>query len=257
MEAKKFLGQHFLTSEAAVAAMVSAGEVTEKDTVVEIGPGKGVLTRALLDTGATVIAIEKDTDLIPELRKRFQKEIEAGKLVLQEQDVREFVPPTGQYKLIANIPYYITGDIIRQFLGSENGPSIMVLLMQKEVARRIVANDKKESVLSLSVKAYGIPEYVQTVKAGSFMPKPKVDSAILKVSNISKNFFDTLAEKSFFTVIKQGFSEKRKQVINNLGDKENARAALANAHLSETIRAEDIPLEKWKELATHLNRGRE
>lgn len=249
MYAKKELGQHFLTSEAAVAAMVSAGEVSEGDTVVEIGPGKGVLTQALLDTGARVIAVEKDADLIPTLHERFRVEIDSGKLVVQEEDVRGFTPPDTAYKLIANIPYYITGDIIRQFLGSDHQPSVMVLLMQKEVARRIVARDGKESILSLSVKAYGTPAYVQTVRAGSFMPKPKVDSAILKIEGISKNFFDEITEEAFFGLIKKAFSQKRKQLVNTIGlKKEDTIFVLTEAGLAVDVRSEDISLSGWKDI---------
>lgn len=250
------LGQHFLTSEKAVKDMVVAGEVSPKDTVLEIGPGKGVLTRALLNSGARVVALEKDSELVEFLKSEFVSEIGSGQLELIETDVRDFVPTrstigSDSYKLIANIPYYITGEIIRTYLTTTFQPETLVLLVQKEVARRIVARDKKESILSISVKAYGHPSVVSVVKAGSFNPKPKVDSAILKIENVHRDFFSDLTEQRFFEVLKNGFSEKRKQLAGLLGiEKEKAHDILRELNLSETIRAEDLTLENWKDLVS-------
>jgi len=248
------LGQHFLTSEKAVKDMVTAGEVDAKDTVLEIGPGKGVLTRALLNTGARVIALEKDSELVVFLKNEFVSEIGSGQLELIETDVRSFKPTrstigSDSYKLVANIPYYITGEIIRTYLTTTFQPDTLVLLVQKEVARRIVARDKKESILSISVKAYGHPSVVSVVKAGSFNPKPKVDSAILKIEHVSKDFFSGLTESRFFEILKNGFGEKRKQLVNHLGvDTEKARIILRELGISETVRAEDLTLENWKDI---------
>jgi 16S rRNA (adenine1518-N6/adenine1519-N6)-dimethyltransferase len=159
--AKKSLGQHFLRSASAIRAIVSAGEVTEKDTVLEIGPGEGVLTLALLNTGAKVIAVEFDHSLIPILSERFSAEISSGQLTLIEKDILLFNPASCQlkasgYKLVANIPYYITGAIFEKFLTEKTPPSCLVVLIQKEVATRIVARDHKESILSVSVKAFRV-----------------------------------------------------------------------------------------------------
>ncbi len=194
LPAKKSLGQNFLHSMGAVHAMVEASRVTKDDIVLEIGPGKGVLTEFLLKTGAQVIAVEKDDRMIPHLSERFGGEVTSGKLKLIHGDILDMSPKdlgilAGKYKLVANIPYYITGELIQKFLETDTQPSLMTLMLQKEVARRIVAKDAKESILSLSVKAYGSPKYIQTVSAGSFNPVPSVDSAILLIDNISDQFF--------------------------------------------------------------------
>lgn len=203
MYAKKSLGQHFLTSTRAIESIIDAGDVVAEDIILEVGPGRGVLTEKLLVFAAKVIAVEKDRELIPILEEKFKKEIKSDKLDLLEKDVLEFDPETLRfydlpYKVIANIPYYITGQFLRKFLETTYQPERMVLMLQKEVAERIVAKDKKESILSISVKAYGKPRYVETVKAGSFSPAPNVDSAILSIENISKEFFDSFSEAEFF-----------------------------------------------------------
>lgn len=217
IQAKKSLGQNFLKSQKALLKMVEAGEITSQDTVVEIGPGKGALTEVLLKTGARVIAFEKDHRLIELLNEKFDSYIQENKFVLYEKDVldidiKDFVK--GEYKLIANIPYYITGEITRKFLSGEYKPKIMVILVQKEVADRIV--DEKESILSLSVKVFGVPKKVMTVKKEYFSPAPKVDSAIIKISDISNPFENKEKEIEFFDLIKKAFSQKRKKLNSTL-----------------------------------------
>ena len=210
-KAKKSLGQNFLKSEPALNMMCEAGEVSDKDTVLEIGPGKGALTKKLLEKAKRVIAVEKDHELFEFLQEKFVDEIKNGKLELINGDILEFDPTTyyllltTSYKLIANIPYNITGAIFKKFLSSSFQPEKMVLLVQKEVADRVVArapgNKKsggKESILSLSVKAYGDPKYIMKVHKRFFSPSPKVDSAIISISNISKNNFKTGKEEELF-----------------------------------------------------------
>ena len=180
------LGPHFLTSRRALAYIVDAAELTSADTVLEVGPGTGFLTEALLARAGRVIAIEKDARLVSGLAERFAAERASGRLELVHADVRSFDPSDWKleirnWKLVANIPYYLTGDLIRQFLTCDVQPSRMVLMLQREVAERIVAKDGKESLLSISVKAYGTPRIVARVPAGSFSPLPKVDSAILLI----------------------------------------------------------------------------
>lgn len=211
--------------------------------MVEIGPGEGSLTSVMLERGAKVVAIEKDSRLIPLLRQKF-----AGQnFTVLEGDALEFEPDLNNYTLVGNIPYYITGALFKTFLTAKNQPSTLVFLIQKEVAER-VARSKKESVLSLSVKAYGEPKYVKTVPAGAFSPPPQVDSAILAVEKISrKNFSDTAHEEKFFALVKKGFAQKRKFLKSNLGP-EHA-AALHKVGISEKARAEDVPLEDWLALS--------
>lgn len=256
MYAKRSLGQNFLRSERALAKIVEAGEITEKDIILEIGPGQGALTERILATGAKVIAVEKDDELFEILNKKFEKEISSKKLELIHYDILDFqIVSPGTYKLIANIPYNITGAIIEKFLSDERQPEKMVLLVQKEVAERIVARDNKGSILSISVQVYGTPHYVETVKAGSFVPAPKVDSAILEISDISKRFFQDFPESEFFKLLKAGFQAKRKKLSSNLSvifDKNSVKKAFTELNLDENLRAEDVPLEVWQKLAKNL-----
>jgi len=252
-KAKKSLGQNFLKSQPALHMMIEAGEVTRKDTIVEIGPGKGALTEKLLAQGCTVIAIEKDTALVELLQEKFAHEIEIKKLVLIEDDVLNFNPLAqglpSPYKIIANIPYNITGAILKKFLSEEFQPERMILLVQKEVALRIVARDNKESILSLSVKAYGTPKYMMKVPKRFFSPAPKVDSAIIAITNISRHNFKTKEnEEAFFKIIRAGFAHKRKVVCKNLEEvipEETIKKAFETLSIQPKARAEDISLFQW------------
>ena len=201
-----------------------------------------------------MVAIEKDDQLFEYLKDKFKKEIENNKLDLIHGDVLDFNPDVFlfykdlAYKIVANIPYNITGAILKKFLSAETQPTLMVLLVQKEVAERIVARDKKESILSLSVKVYGDPKCVQTVKAGSFSPAPKVDSAILLIENISRKNFNKVDEKKFFEILRAGFAHKRKKLSSNLADvidKERLEKIFQTLGLDQTLRAEDLDLEGW------------
>ncbi len=261
MYAKKSLGQHFLKSDKALKSMVNAGEVGASDIVLEIGPGKGDLTWRLILLAGKVIAVEKDDNLFDFLNEHFSKEIGTNRLDLIHGDILEFDPNVlsfykdFNYKLIANIPYNITGAILRKFLSATYQPERVVLLVQKEVAERIVARDNKESILSISVKVYGAPKYIETVKAGSFSPAPKVDSAILLIENISKDFFNGFSEGTFFELLRAGFASKRKKLSSNLSvlyTKENVQAAFRKLELDENARAEDVGLETWRKFAQEL-----
>jgi 16S rRNA (adenine1518-N6/adenine1519-N6)-dimethyltransferase len=288
------LGQHFLKARWAAHMIARESGSKKGEVVLEIGPGKGFLTKELLNTGAKVIAIEKDLSLVEKLNKTFAEEIENGQLVLIENDVRNIDIPRimgavsfdavrerserqmnrtraygergrkdsdkemrqthGSYILAANIPYYITGEIIRTFLTTKSQPKRMTFLIQKEVAHRI-AKSKKESILSLSVKAYGTPKYVKTVSRSCFSPAPKVDSAILSIENISQDFFVNVDEEKFFEVVKTGFASKRKLLANNLSlkyEKTQVAKIFSACVIPEKARAEDVPLEIWKCLAQKL-----
>ncbi len=260
MKAKKSLGQHFLKSEAALTKIVDAAEPVADDVIVEIGPGTGVLTERLLFFTGKVIAIEKDRELIPFLREKFTTQIAAGKLDLIEKDILAFDPNVlsfykgHTYKLVANIPYYITGAIFEQFLSARYQPETMVLLIQKEVAERIIARDKKESILSLSVKAYGTPKLVAIVPRGAFAPAPKVDSAILSIKTISRSFFADITEDFFFAVIKAAFGQKRKMIGNTLTQKYGSIVieVLTETDISPKARPEDLTLLDWKKICLAL-----
>lgn len=264
--AKKSLGQNFLKNGAIINEIVKVALASGKQTltlnsakaesdknndiILEIGPGEGVLTAGLLATGATVIAVEKDDRLIDILNKKFSDYVSKGLFKLIHGDVLEFWPKEhglvgGKYKVVANIPYYITGQILRQFLESDCQPSSVVLMVQKEVAERIIARDGKESILSISVKAYGEPKIIRTVGRGNFQPAPNVDSAVLLINNISKNFFVDISENRFFEIIKKGFGQKRKMLKGNL---EISEKTLINCDISPKARAEELTLNQWKNL---------
>jgi 16S rRNA (adenine1518-N6/adenine1519-N6)-dimethyltransferase len=290
-KAKKSMGQNFLKSKEALTKMCEAGGVTQKDIIIEIGPGKGALTEKLLEKAKKVIAVEKDNDLIAILTEKFTNELKSGKLLILNEDILFFDPKEhglneGGYKIIANIPYNITGLIIRRFLSEVNRPNLMTLLVQYEVAKRICVekphtrcgNFGKESILSLSVRAYGTPKYIMKVHKRFFSPSPKVDSAIISINNISNKFFlNKENEKSFFKLIKTGFAHKRKILRKNLEDLDaekkitevefvSKRNTLSKEKLTQNkidevfnkldidakVRAEDVPFEKWIEINKNL-----
>ncbi len=255
MKAKKSLGQHFLTSNRALESIVEAGDLKENSLVLEIGPGKGVLTEKLLEK-SRVLAVEKDSDMIPILNERFEKELTNKRLQILQMDILDFDPKKyifEKYKLVANIPYYITGEIIKKFLETNLSPETIVLLIQKEVCDRIIARDGKESILSLSVKFFGKPVFIETVKAGSFTPKPKVDSAIIKIEVTNKRSEKEISD--FFQLIKAGFAHKRKMLLSNLApiySKDQITLAFENLNIPLNHRAEDLNLETWIKMSSIL-----
>lgn len=218
--AKRSLGQNFLTALWPVRTMAKAANVSHNDIVIEIGPGKGILTKELLFYEAKVIAIEKDDALYDYLREKFSVEIERGALTLIHGDIlsQDIAKLTKKkpYKVVANIPYNITGLLIPFFLEYSFQPLSITFLVQKEVANRICSRDGKESILSLSVKAFGTPSYVDKVSRTLFRPAPNVDSAIIHIQDIHKGFKNEQTKKMFFDVIKKAFNSKRKKVSTTL-----------------------------------------
>lgn len=259
IQAKKSLGQHFLNSKSALSKIIEAGKIEKGEAVLEIGPGTGILTQELLDKGAKVIAVEKDRRSCDLLLQKYPEQIKKGDLNLISGDILEIRPDLPKkYKIIANIPYYITGAILQKFLEEENKPQIMVLLVQKEVAQRILAKDGKESILSVSVKAFGTPSIVSIVPKGAFVPPPKVDSAILLIENISSEHFNeqNLSISDFFAVLKSGFAHKRKILIKNLEILGFAQEKLSKCWnklgLDDKVRAEDLSIQSWFAISKEL-----
>jgi 16S rRNA (adenine1518-N6/adenine1519-N6)-dimethyltransferase len=247
---KPKLGQHFLTRPEIATWVAQTIDFSGNGAVLEIGPGHGILTKELLKVAKKVVAIEKDPSLVLELTETFSKEVRSGQLLLLQEDIRNFDPSTCRdllptYSLVANIPYYITGFIIRHFLTSKKQPSAMAVLVQKEVAERIVAKNNKHSLLSLSVYAYGTPKLCKVVKAGAFSPPPKVDSAILAITAISKRRFENLTQEDrFFEVIRTAFSQKRKTLGASL-KKMLTEEDFSRCGINKKARPEDVPLEMW------------
>jgi len=218
--AKRSLGQNFLTALWPVRTMAKAADVGPKDTVLEIGPGKGILTKELLFSGAHVIAVEKDDALYAALVEKFEVEIASKQLTLicgdiLEQNIQK-ITNKKPYKVVANIPYNITGLLIPFFLESSFQPISVTFLVQKEVANRICTKDKKESILSLSVKAFGTPIYVEKVSRSLFRPVPNVDSAIIHIRDIHPGFKSDQEKENFFETIKKAFNSRRKKISSTL-----------------------------------------
>jgi 16S rRNA (adenine1518-N6/adenine1519-N6)-dimethyltransferase len=240
--------------------MAAAAEVEAGDLVLEIGPGTGMLTRALLATGAKVIAVEADIRAIETLEITFSKEIEAKQLTIHHGDAREITPARlgltdHRFKVVANIPYYLSGFLLRSLLETAIQPTTLTFLIQKELAVRI-ARAKKESLLSLSVKAFGEPIYSKSVGRGHFHPIPKVDSAILTIKNINRDHFSKVDTALFFEILHLGLGKKRKQLLSNLTNKFNRsdlETVFEDLKLSLTIRGEDVPLSNWLLLTKKLS----
>ena len=276
--ARKSLGQHFLMHPSIAERIADAASISTLDTELEIGPGTGMLTKSLLARAKKVIAIETDAELVETLQARFVDEIKNRRLTLIHGDIRDIrdirdtylsltVGNNKYYRVVANIPYYLTGEILRMFLSAQQKPRSMTLLVQKEVAERIVARKSarggsasggKESILSVAVKTYGAPKYHFTVPRGAFIPPPKVDSAVLSIENISSDAFASpREEKWFFDVVHAGFAHKRKKLLGNLGiiaGRDRAERALGTAGVSSDARAEDVPPFAWRALAKALSK---
>ena len=244
----KALGQHFLVDQPSLEAIMSAAAVTKSDTVLEIGPGLGVMTKPLTNLAGSVVAVEADHTLAGLLRRDAP-----SSLTVVEEDILKFdlttLPPG--YKVIANIPYYLTSSIIRLLIESPNPPSVMSLLVQKEVAERITAAPKDLSILALSVQYYASPELVRVVERHKFWPSPDVDSAVLRIVWTGPAF--PANPQALFRLIKAGFGEKRKQLKNSLAGGLNlssdyAATIVKQAKLKPEVRAQELSLANWNKL---------
>lgn len=255
---KKSLGQHWLHDTTTLAAICDAAEVKSDDVVLEIGPGLGTLTNQLLKRGAKVRAIEYDSSLINPLKDRF-KEYTATKLRVEEADIRTYdlgnLP--HDYKITANIPYYLTAYLFRILSDIPNKPSVAALLVQKEVAERVAARPGEMSLLSVSVQLYYQVGLGPVVPAKLFTPPPKVDSQILMLVRHPKPLFHDIDIKLFFRLVKAGFSNRRKTLLNALSagflmDKNQAREVLEQAGLNPHSRAQELSLLDWHKLYLRL-----
>ncbi len=250
--AKKRLGQNFLVDKSVLERIVKIAEIQKGEYIVEIGPGPGVLSRALLEAGANVEAVEIDAEILPVLKeatRSFKKH-----LVIHQMHVLDFDPPDEPYKLIANIPYHLTSPILRKFLTeTEHRPGHIVLLVQKEVGEKICAKKGKESALSQIIKAYGDPQIVSKVPASSFYPIPKVDSAILFIEMYVRPRIHIPA-KIFEEMLFAGFAEPRKKLRNVLSRKfqmpgEEIDQILESVGISGDLRPQNLNTQDWENLA--------
>ena len=260
--AKKSFGQNWLVDETVVAKIIVAAEIHPGEHVLEIGPGTGVLTQALVDAGASVTAIEADPDLVHDLRVRFGDKIELIQGDALSFSLRGTQAEACGYKLIANIPYNITSDLLKKFLTTDSKPSRMVLMVQKEVADRITALPPHMSLLSVVCQLYAHCEKIVNVPAGAFRPIPKIDSAIVRLdlscstSSTSSTFSTSPPLESIISIAKAGFSSRRKQLHHNLSahlhlSSLQVKEALESLKLDPKIRAESLTVENWKTL-THI-----
>jgi 16S rRNA (adenine1518-N6/adenine1519-N6)-dimethyltransferase len=249
--ANKSLGQHWLTDAEALKAMVEAADVGAGDTVLEIGPGLGTLTKFLTEQAKQVVAVEFDKDLADAL----PGQVPAANLKVVSEDIMKFdltTMPTN-YKIVANIPYYLTSNLVRSISESSNPPMVAVILVQKEVAERVAAEPGQMSMLSVSAQYYWEVILGREVPARLFTPVPKVSSQILILRRRPKPLFDDIDEKQFFRVVKAGFAARRKTLLNSIGaglrlEKDQALALLADADIEPNRRAQTLSLDEWYKL---------
>lgn len=263
---KKGLGQNFLVNEGVYKKIVDALEIKKSDTIVEVGPGLGTLTEFLAATGAEIIAIEKDNHLAEYLKDEFRSQ---KNVMIINEDILKFNPHNTKYlilntkyKLVGNIPYYLTSHLLRIIFENWPIPELIVLMLQKEVAQRIVAKPPKMSLLAVSVQYYAAPKIISYVSKGSFWPSPEVDSAILKL--VSSDQFSVVSGKiktgnwklktvNFFKIARAGFAGKRKQLGNTLSGglkiaKNIVEEKLKSIGVDPMRRAETLTIEEWQKV---------
>jgi 16S rRNA (adenine1518-N6/adenine1519-N6)-dimethyltransferase len=254
------LGQNFLIDQSKANIIIKTADISQSDIILEIGPGMGTLTGLLASSSKRVIAIEKDSSLIPILKETLAEhsniEIIIGNAL--DFDPNAHSLKKGAYKLIANIPYYITSALIRKFLEVPSAPSAILLMVQKEVAQRICAKPPEMSLLAVSVQFYAKAKVISYVSKNCFWPIPKVDSAIIHIIPFADTVTPTKAT-DFFKIVKAGFSQPRKQLANNLSvglkkTRQEVEQWLKKNNISPTQRAETLTIEDWRKL-TNNNSG--
>lgn len=265
LDPKKSLGQNYLIDDSHLDRIAAAGDLGPADAVLEIGPGLGVLTRRLADRAGCVVAVELDDRLIGVLRTLFAERknvtVVHGDILAQAPGALFAAagcrPPAQGYKVVANLPYYITSPVLRHLLEAAPPPRLAVVMVQREVAERICAQPGEMSVLAVSVQFYAVPAIVQRVPAGAFYPRPSVESAVLRLDVRPAPAVSDVAPERFFRVVRAGFAQKRKQLLNSLSaglgrPKDEIAAALAAAQIDPRRRAETLALAEWGALCRAL-----
>ena len=270
---RRSLGQNFLVDEKALARIVEAAELTTEDWVLEVGAGLGTLTRALAEAAGQVVAVEIDPRLVAILR---QSLADFPNVHLVEGDIFAFrledlfaplrpsgqpsgeLPPPLSYKVVANIPYFITSPLLRYLMEAPHKPTLMVLTLQRDVAERITARPGRMSSLAVAVQFYGEPEIIARLKPGTFYPPPKVESAVVRVRAHRQPIVEVADVRFFFRVVQAGFSQRRKQLRNALSGglarpKEEIETALHQAGIDPRRRAETLSLEEWTSISQALS----
>jgi 16S rRNA (adenine1518-N6/adenine1519-N6)-dimethyltransferase len=265
LRAKKGLGQHFLVDGRVLRRIVAAADLTPQDTVIEVGPGLGILTQELAQQAGRVVAIEADSEMVSALSAIVARH---PNLAVVQGDIMRIDPvsllpsPSGvstSYKVVANIPYYITSAVLRHFLEASRQPRLMVVMVQKEVGKAIVAQPGDMSLLAVSIQFYGKPSIVARVPARSFYPAPKVDSVILRIDVYDKPPVDVPSARAFFDTVRAGFSAPRKQLRNSLAQglavgTQEAADLLERAVVDPRRRAETLSIEEWGRLCRERDR---
>ena len=255
----KRLGQNFLIDRIVLRRIIKAANISPRDTILEIGPGLGVLTQELAKKAKQVVVVEKDPKMIEILKETLKdfKNVEIIQEDILKSNIQYLISNTP-YKVVANLPYYIVSPVIRQFLEYARAqPVQMILMVQKEVAQRICENPPRMNLLAVSVQFYAKPEIVSYISKKSFWPQPKVDGAILKISNL-KSQISKIDKDLFFKIVKAGFLHPRKQILNNLSEglalsllnelklnKPQVKTWLLKNKISPLQRAETLSIEAW------------
>src|SRR3990167_1268717 len=262
----KLLGQHFLIDQNILRKIIKVAEVKNTDTVLEIGPGTGTLTFELAKHAGKVIAVEKDLALAEILKKEIlcrginNVEVTAGDILkMPLEPFARMVP----YRVVANIPYYLTARLIRKLLEEVPQPNDILFTIQKEVAERIVSKPPHMNLLALAVQIYGMPKILFKIPRNAFSPSPKVDSALLAIENISKNIFSEsgISEPDFFRIARAAFQTKRKILLNSLArqtsiDKASLQITLASLGIALLARPEELGVGQWISLVARLDKNR-
>jgi len=255
LRAKKTLGQHFLIDETVLQTIVEAAELSPDDTVIEVGPGLGILTAELARRAGSVVAVEIDAKLASLLKRKL---VSASNVRIINADILKVSPSQllgghSNYKVVANLPYYITSPILRYFLEALPKPSLMIMMVQKEVGEAIVAVPGKMSLLAVSLQVYSKPRIICHVPSRCFYPQPKVDSVILRFDLLPEPAVRVADMNGFFDVVRAGFSSPRKQLHNSLAHSLGMKPAeisllLEKARIDSKRRAETLSLEEWAKL---------
>jgi 16S rRNA (adenine1518-N6/adenine1519-N6)-dimethyltransferase len=254
IQPSKGLGQNFLIDKEVVKKFIESAELKPNDVVLEIGPGLGVLTQELAKKAGRVIAVEKDPNMVKVLKELLDcwnaRNVRVVKDDILKINPKYYIIPNTKYKIVANLPFYLTAPVIRKFLESNYQPREMILMVQKEVGQRICAKPPDMNILAVSVQIYAKPEIISYISKNSFWPKPKVDSAIIRIAPLINTDRKLINADLFFKIVRAGFSQPRKQLLNNLSktlkfNKEKTKSWLLKNKIQPIQRAETLKICDW------------